>query len=71
MAIKYLLNPFTGKFDATSVEDLSGYLTLDQTTPQSITGDTFKLDTLKSKSVLGTDSNGKIIETTIIDGGGA
>ena len=26
MAIKYILNPFTGKFDATSVEDLSGYV---------------------------------------------
>jgi hypothetical protein len=37
-------------------------LHLDQTTPQTITGDTFKLDTLKSKSILGTDANGKIIE---------
>jgi hypothetical protein len=36
MAIKYVLNIHTGKFDATSVEDLSGYLTLDQTIPQSV-----------------------------------
>jgi hypothetical protein len=44
--------------------DLSDYLTLDQSTPQTITGDTFKLDVLKSKSILGTDSDGKIIEGT-------
>jgi hypothetical protein len=70
MAIEYKeLNVFTGQLDAT--EDGAGFVKLDQTTPQTITGDTFKLDTLKSKSVLGTDSNGKIIETTIIDGGGA
>jgi len=44
--------------------DLSDYLTLDQSTPQTITGDTPKLDTLKSKSILGTDADGKIIEGT-------
>lgn len=38
------------------------FLNLDQTTPQTILNDTFKLDTLKSKSVLGTDANGKIID---------
>jgi hypothetical protein len=43
---------------------LLGYLTLDQTTPQTITGDTPKLDVLKSKTILGTDSDGKIIEGT-------
>jgi len=31
-------NPFTGTLDIVSVEDLSGYVTLDQTTPQTITG---------------------------------
>jgi hypothetical protein len=39
-------------------------LHLDQTTPQTILNDTFKLDTLKSKTILGTDANGKIIEGT-------
>jgi len=40
------------------------YLKLDQTTPQTILNDTFKLDVLKSKSILGTDADGKIIEGT-------
>ena len=42
----------------------ANYLKLDQTTPQTILNDTFKLDTLKSKSILATDSSGKIIEGT-------
>jgi hypothetical protein len=62
MGLKF--NPFTGTLDIVSVEDLSGYLTLDQTTPQTILNDTFKLDVLKSKSILGTDADGKIIEGT-------
>ena len=60
--------------------DTSGFLKKDQTVPETITGDTPKLDTLKSKSILGTDADGKIIEgtpqknrqiTVVIDGAGA
>jgi hypothetical protein len=40
------------------------FVRLDQSTPQTITGDTPKLDVLKSKSILGTDADGKIIEGT-------
>jgi hypothetical protein len=36
MALSLRFNPFTGKLDYVSVEDLSGYLKLDQTTPQSV-----------------------------------
>jgi hypothetical protein len=50
--------------DKGSDVDLSGYLTLDQTVSQVITGDTPKLDELKSKTILGTDVDGKIIEGT-------
>jgi len=60
----YKMNPFTNEKDYYVREDLSRYLTLDQTTPQKITGDTPKLDVLKSKSILGTDADGKIIEGT-------
>jgi hypothetical protein len=59
-----VFNVFTGTLDWISVEDLSGYVTLDQTTPQTILNDTFKLDVLKSKTILGTDADGKIIEGT-------
>ncbi len=45
-----------------TAENIDNLLHLDQTTPQTITGDTPKLDVLKSKSILGTDSEGKIIE---------
>jgi hypothetical protein len=63
MAIEYKeLNPFSGQLDAT--EDGAGFVKLDQTEPQTITGDTPKLDVLKSKTILGTDSDGKIIEGT-------
>jgi len=59
-------NPLVKKgFDKTgfSQAELEAlFLKRDQTTPQTILNDTFKLDTLKSKSVLGTDANGKIIE---------
>lgn len=53
----------TGNIKSDSItEETPTLLKLDQTTPQTILNDTFKLDTLKSKSVLGTDANGKIIE---------
>jgi hypothetical protein len=57
-------NPFTGTLDNVGVEDLSRYVTLDQATPQTILNDTFKLDTLKNKTILGTNADGKIIEGT-------
>jgi hypothetical protein len=44
--------------------NLDGALLTDQTIPQVITGDTPKLDVLKSKTILGTDADGKIIEGT-------
>lgn len=55
--LQYLSEPSDGEFS-------SYFLKLDQTTPQTITGDTPKLDTLKSKTILGTDTDGKIIEGT-------
>jgi len=77
---KYLQEFPTGLPAETTVDGItesdgdSRYLKLDQTTPQTITGDTPKLDVLKSKSILGTDADGKIIEGTHegvgeIDGG--
>jgi len=35
---KYEINAITGRLDKVSIEDLSGYLTLDQTTPQTVSG---------------------------------
>lgn len=62
MALKFAFNALTGQFDL--VQDLSSldttYAKLDGTN-QPFTGDV-KLDTLKSKSILATDANGKIIE---------
>jgi hypothetical protein len=40
-------------------------LHLDQTTPQTITGDTPILDTLKNKGTIGTDANGKIVAGSV------
>jgi len=57
-------NPLSGNFDI--VKDTSDLLKLTQTpgSEQTITGSTPKLDTLKSKSILGTDINGKLVEGT-------
>lgn len=52
------------KIGMSRAEAEADFLKLDQTTPQTILNDTFKLDTLKSKATLGTDANGKIIEGT-------
>lgn len=55
--LQYLSEPTDGAF-------YNYFLRINQTTPQTITGDTPKLDTLKSKTILGTDTDGKIIEGT-------
>jgi len=36
--VSYKFNPFTGKLDLVSEEDLSGYFLLNQSTPQTVTG---------------------------------
>ncbi len=46
------------------ISDKDKLVALDQTEPQTIIGGTPKLDVLKSKTILGTDAEGKIIEGT-------
>jgi len=55
-----LADPFVA-----SVPDLSVCLYIDQTDPQTITGDTPILDALKNKGTIGTDANGKIVAGSV------
>jgi len=59
MSISWKYNFHTGKLDQTSVEDLSGYLKLDQTTPQTIIGGIPVFD-------LGLDAGSSLI-TSVLD----